>query len=79
MLILSRKLNEQIVIGEQIVITVVAIRGGNVRLGIEAPSDVPVHRQEVYDALVKQDGKAAALGGKSAQPSREANSSAESQ
>jgi carbon storage regulator len=65
MLILSRKLNEQIVIGDQIVITVVAIRGGNVRLGIDAPSDVPVHRQEVYEALCKQEGKAAALGGKS--------------
>ena len=64
MLILSRKLNEQIVIGDQIVITVVAIRGGNVRLGIDAPTEVPVHRQEVYDALCKQEGKAGALGGK---------------
>ena len=51
MLILSRKLNEQIVIGDQIVVTVVAIRGGNARLGIEAPENVPVHRQEVYDIL----------------------------
>ena len=64
MLILSRKINEQIVIGDRIVITVVAIRGGNVRLGIEAPVEVPVHRQEVYDALSKQGGKAEALGGK---------------
>jgi len=58
MLILSRKLNEQIVIGDRIVITVVAIRGGNVRLGIEAPADVPVHRREVYEALCKEEGKA---------------------
>jgi carbon storage regulator len=64
MLILSRKLNEQIVIGDRIVVTVVAIRGGNVRLGVEAPSDVPVHRQEVYEALCKQAGKAPTLGGR---------------
>jgi carbon storage regulator len=55
MLILSRKRNEQIVIGDGIVITVVAIRGGNVRLGIEAPSNVAVHRQEVYQAI--RDGR----------------------
>lgn len=64
MLILSRKLNEQIVIGDQIVITVVAIRGGNVRLGIEAPRDVPVHRQEIYDALRAEGQRAEALGKK---------------
>lgn len=62
MLILSRKLNEQIVIGDQIVITVVAIRGGNVRLGIEAPKNVPVHRHEIYEALREEGQKAEALG-----------------
>ncbi len=51
MLVLSRKLNEQIVIAENIVITVVEIRGDKVRLGIEAPKNVPVHRQEVYEAI----------------------------
>jgi carbon storage regulator len=51
MLILSRKLNEQIVVGDQIRITVVAIRSGYVRLGVEAPADVSVHRKEVYDSL----------------------------
>ena len=61
MLILSRKLNEQIVIGDRIVVTVVAIRGGNVRLGIEAPNDVPVHRQEVYQALRKEERKVEGL------------------
>ena len=54
MLILSRKLNEQIVLGDGIVVTVVAIRGGNVRLGIEAPADIPVHRREIYEALRQQ-------------------------
>jgi carbon storage regulator len=51
MLVLSRKRNEQIVIGENIVITIVDIRGEKVRLGVEAPADVPVHRHEVYLAL----------------------------
>jgi carbon storage regulator len=51
MLILSRKRNEQIVIGNGIVVTVIAIRGGNVRLGIEAPPEVAVHRQEVFQAI----------------------------
>ena len=64
MLILSRKLNEQVVIGDQIVITVVSIRGGNVRLGIEAPRDVPVHRQEIYEALSKQAPETQPLGKK---------------
>ena len=47
----SRKRDEQILIGDDIVITVVDIRGDKVRLGIEAPAEVPVHRQEVYAAL----------------------------
>ena len=51
MLVLSRKVNETIIINDNIVITVVDIRGDKVRLGIEAPKDVPVHRQEVYDAI----------------------------
>mgnify|MGYP001474749012 CR=1 FL=1 len=51
MLVLSRKCNEQIVIGDDIVVTVVAIRGGTVRIGIEAPPHVTVHRQEVLEAI----------------------------
>lgn len=51
MLVLSRKRDEKIVIGDNIVITVIEVRGDKVRLGIEAPSDVPVHRQEVFDAI----------------------------
>jgi len=54
MLVLSRKKNESIVIDDRIVITVVEIRGDKVRLGIQAPRDVPVHRQEVYEALQKE-------------------------
>jgi carbon storage regulator len=51
MLVLSRKKNESIVINNDIVITIVEIRGDKVRLGIEAPKDVPVHRMEVYEAI----------------------------
>lgn len=54
MLVLSRKKDEKISIGDSITITVVEIRGRKVRLGIEAPADVPVHRQEVYDTIKKE-------------------------
>lgn len=53
MLVLSRRSNEQIVIGQDIIVTIVEIRGDKVRLGIEAPSHVPVHRQEVFLSLRK--------------------------
>ena len=51
MLVLSRKRSESIVINENIVITVVEVRGDKVRLGIEAPREVPIHRSEVHDAI----------------------------
>jgi carbon storage regulator len=51
MLVLSRKKNESIIINNDITITVVEIRGDKVRLGIVAPKEVPVHRQEVYEAI----------------------------
>lgn len=51
MLILSRKINESVVINNNIVITVVDVGRGKVRIGIEAPSEIPVHRQEVYDII----------------------------
>ena len=51
MLVLSRKKNESIVINDDITIVVVEIRGDKVRLGIEAPKEVPVHRHEVYEAI----------------------------
>lgn len=51
MLVLSRKHNESIVINDNITIVVVGIRGDKVRLGVEAPKDVPVHRREVYEAI----------------------------
>ena len=55
MLVLSRKKNESIVINDDITIVVVEIRGDSVRLGIEAPPEVPVHRREVFDAIHRND------------------------
>lgn len=55
MLVLSRHRDESIMIGDNIVVTVVDIRGDKVRLGINAPTDIPVHRQEVFDAIVRQN------------------------
>jgi len=51
MLVLSRKKNESIVINNDITIVVVEIRGDKVRLGVEAPKEIPVHRREVFDAI----------------------------
>jgi carbon storage regulator len=58
MLVLSRKKNESIVINNDITIVVVEIRGDKVRLGVEAPKEVPVHRREVYDAIRRNDANA---------------------
>ena len=55
MLVLSRKKNESIVINNDITIVVVEIRGDKVRLGVEAPKEVPVHRREVFDAIHRSD------------------------
>lgn len=54
MLVLSRKLGEEIIIGDDIRIMVVDIRGDKVRLGITAPNAVPVHREEVFEAIQKE-------------------------
>ena len=59
MLVLSRHRDESIMIGDDIVITIVDIRGDKVRLGIDAPQDVPVHRREVYEAIQRENLKAA--------------------
>ena len=55
MLVLSRKKNDGIVINDDITIVVVEIRGDKVRLGVEAPKEVPVHRREVFDAIKKEE------------------------
>jgi carbon storage regulator len=55
MLVLSRKKNESIIINDNITVTVIEIRGDKVRLGIEAPKQVTVHRREVYEAIHNQN------------------------
>jgi carbon storage regulator len=51
MLILTRRLNEAVMIGDEVTVTVLGIKGGQVRLGISAPKDVAVHREEVYERI----------------------------
>ncbi len=63
MLVLSRQRDETIVIGDEIEVTVVDIRGDKVRLGITAPKSISVHRKEVYDAIRKENRQAAAEAG----------------
>ena len=57
MLVLSRKKDEKIVIGDSITLMVIEIRGDKVRLGIDAPRDVAVHREEVYEAIKREAGE----------------------
>ena len=57
MLVLSRKKDEKIVIGDNITLMVIEIRGDKVRLGIDAPRDVAVHREEVYEAIKREAGE----------------------
>lgn len=57
MLVLSRQRDETIIIGDSIKITIVEVRGDKVRIGIEAPRDVSVHREEVYDAIKREIGE----------------------
>ncbi|MCH9021701.1 MAG: carbon storage regulator CsrA [Planctomycetes bacterium] len=61
MLVLSRQKDQTIMIGDNIEITVVDIRGDKVRLGISAPTMIPVHRKEVYDAIQKENRDAATV------------------
>ncbi len=51
MLVLSRKINEKVVIAENITVTIVQVRGDKVRLAFDAPKDIIIHRKEVYDAI----------------------------
>lgn len=61
MLVLSRQRDESIIIGDNVVVTVVDIRGDKVRLGIQAPQEIPVHRREVYEAIQRENLRASQL------------------
>jgi len=58
MLVLSRKTGEGIVIGDDIVLKVVEVKGGNIRIGIDAPRDKKVYRQEVFDRIIEENKQA---------------------
>jgi carbon storage regulator len=60
MLVLSRQKDESIMIGDNVEITIVDVRGDKVRLGITAPKEIPVHRMEVYEAIQREKGEAQA-------------------
>ena len=57
MLVLSRQRDESIIIGDHIVVTIVDIRGDKVRLGIKAPPEVSVHREEIYELIQKESAQ----------------------
>lgn len=57
MLVLSRQRDESIMIGDDVEITIVDVRGDKVRLGITAPKTIPVHRREIYDAIQREKGQ----------------------
>lgn len=61
MLVLSRQRDESIIIGDNIVVTIVDIRGDKVRLGIQAPTEIPVHRREIFEAIQRENLRASQL------------------
>ena len=61
MLVLSRQRDESIIIGNNIIVTIVDIRGEKVRLGIDAPTEIPVHRREVHEAIQRENLRASQL------------------
>ena len=58
MLVLTRKVRESITIGNDVVVTVLEIRGNQIRIGVEAPKQTPVNRTEIYESIVEQNVKA---------------------
>ena len=54
MLILTRRVGERLVIGENVTVTVLGVKGHQVRIGIDAPRDVTVHREEIYQRILKE-------------------------
>ena len=63
MLVLTRNMNQSIIIGDNIVITVLGVRGNQVRFGIDAPKEISVHREEIYNRIQEEKGINPDLGG----------------
>jgi carbon storage regulator len=55
LLILTRRVNESLVVGDEVTVTVVAVKGNQVRIGIKAPKDIQVHREEIYNRLQQEN------------------------
>ena len=70
MLVLSRRRNESIVISDNIIVTIVDVRGDKVRLGIDAPTEIPVHRRELYEAIQKENQRSSIYNVKDVEPLR---------
>ena len=61
MLILTRRMNETLMVGDDVSVTVLAINGNQVRIGVKAPRHIPVHRKEIYDKIKKQESSDSGL------------------
>jgi carbon storage regulator len=58
MLILTRRVGETLMIGDEVTVTVLGVKGNQVRIGVNAPRDVSVHREEIYDRIKRENGAA---------------------
>jgi carbon storage regulator len=58
MLILTRRVGETLMIGDDVTVTVLGVKGNQVRIGVNAPRDVSVHREEIYDRIKRENGNA---------------------
>ncbi|MGB5831816.1 MAG: carbon storage regulator CsrA [Thiohalocapsa sp.] len=71
MLILTRRVGETLMIGDEVTVTVLGVKGNQVRIGVNAPRDVAVHREEIYERIKREQAQAAAQEGDVAAPSAE--------
>jgi len=61
MLILTRRVGEALMIGKDIIVTVLSVNGNQIRIGIKAPKDIPVHREEVYERIEREERPGASI------------------